>query len=604
MGRIRVLSEQIANKIAAGEVIERPSSIVKELVENALDAGAGSIEITIEHGGKSLIRVSDNGCGMDSEDAGLALKRHATSKIRSEKDLAGIQSFGFRGEALPSIAAVSRFRLCTRTAEQETGVEICVEGGIQTRAAELGCSPGTVIEVRDLFFNTPARRKFLRADSTEMGHVMDAVAHMALVSPGVRFLFKSSNRTVLDLIPAESLKTRAVAVWGEATGKHLLEVSSAVKGIHISGVIGKPCLARHNRTGQTFYVNGRWVRSFSLGHALLAGYHGLLMHGQFPMAALLIDLDLDRVDVNVHPTKQEVRISQESEVKSLIRKVVAERLRQEPDLAPRLRLPGEPAFPMGEMRPSVPPPVFSYSGGTATRFSSLRTEEPVQEEFSGAESDAVPSAADHAGPALSENLIDIREKLKITRILGQIHNTFILAETTEGYMVIDQHAAHERVMFEDLLKNASREKPVSQALLMDEVLELHPRQIAFFRRAISTLRKTGFELDEFGETAWIIRAVPAVIEKENPVLFLKRFVEEVEEGKLQTRLGTLKEDLAALTACKKRSVKAHDPLQPEAVRTLLVRLAACENPFSCPHGRPAFFRQSFSDLERQFKRKS
>ena len=597
MGVIHVLPEHVANKIAAGEVIERPASIVKELIENSLDAGAVSIEISIKNGGKSLIRVSDNGSGMSEEDAKLAFVRHATSKISNADDLERIGSFGFRGEALPSIAAVSRTRLVTCVEGDIAGTEISMEGGKLDYVKGSASRKGTLLEVRDLFFNTPARRKFHKTDTTEMGHIVDTVSNIALSRLDVHFALESSGRKILDLWPTEDLAVRAAALYGEDTAKHLLSFSGQTEGIKVRGLIGKPYVARANRTGQVLFVNQRLVRSTSIAYALQDGYHGLLMQGQFPLSVLFLDLDLTRVDVNVHPTKQEVRISNEPEVKSFLKKTVTERLSREPDLAPHLNRVGPSPFApqAGYSRAA------SVDTGSHFRYPE-QTTMPLEQKIHVAEpseSILLNAAYSAAQPALAQ----AADKFKITRILGQIHQTFIVAETEEGLLVIDQHAAHERVMFETLLKNFRESKPESQGLLMQEVLEIHPRQKEILENSLPFLARLGFELEEFGVNAFVIRAYPSIFKDENPVQALKGFIEEKEEGKLQTDLEHREEEIAALIACKRKSVKAYDPLSPAALQALLERLARCDNPFNCPHGRPSFMKLTFADLEKQFKRK-
>ena len=590
MGIIRVLPEVLANKIAAGEIIERPASIVKELVENSMDAGADSIEITIQHGGRSLIRVADNGCGMSREDACLAFERHATSKIRTAEDLIRIVSFGFRGEALPSIAVVSRTKLLTRLKGEAVGTEILMEGGNLISNHDHSCREGTIVEVRDLFFNTPARRKFMRTDATEIGHVMETVGHFALAHPGIYFSLKSSDKTLFDLLPVKTLIERARHVLGEEESNHLLEVKGEGAGIRISGLIGKPLAARANRSGQIFFVNKRWVKALQLGYAVQDGFHGLLMHGQFPLAVLFIEVDPERVDVNIHPTKQEVRISNENEIKSLIRRTVSERLQKEGDLAPSLKIASVFVPSASENRKS------SYldflQKASFAQGEMLQTAEPSAPSFV-----SVPVSTE-----LSTS-ISVRDKLHITKVLGQIHNTFIVAETEEGMAIIDQHAAHERVMFEVLLKDFEAGHPKRQGLLMDEIFKIHPKQQEIFTGALPFLEKIGFEIEAFGENTFVIRSYPAILAEDSPVQYLKQFLEEKEDGKLRTGLEGYQEETAALIACKRKSVKAHDPLAPAAMQALLERLAGCNNPFNCPHGRPTFFKHTFLDLEKQFKRK-
>ncbi len=596
MGLIKVLPELVANKIAAGEVVERPASIVKELVENALDAGAKNIEIAIRHGGKSMIRIADDGCGMSAEDAELAFKRYATSKITQAADLSSVESFGFRGEALPSIAAVSRVKLVTRTAKASTGTEVVMEGGKTASVKPAATAKGTIIEVRDLFFNTPARRKFLKTDSTEAAHVLEAVSNLAMSRRDVRFVFQSNDKKVFDLLAGESGLYRAAQILGDGMGKDLLEIKAETKGIKLSGFIAKPKAARANRSSQIYFINGRWVRAFAFSHALQAGYHGLLMHGQYPVAVLFLDVDLERVDVNVHPTKLEVRISGEAEIKTFIKEAVAARLSTEGDLAPELKAPAS--------RPMIFDPAYRKASGVSEFPLSLA---PLYPQGGGKPSTGVaePEAPAFYGSQAEvlEEPIDLRGKFKITKIMGQIHNTFLIAETEEGLLVVDQHAAHERVMFESLLKGFTSGKPASQRLLMEEVMEVAPKHREIFKKSQALLQKLGFDIEAFGGNSWAVRAVPAVFEGGSAASVLQAFLEEREDGKLSSSLERQKEDIAALIACKKKSVRAYDPLAPAQIKSLLERLSRCDNPFSCPHGRPSFLKYTFLDLEKQFKRK-
>ncbi len=571
MGAIRVLSEAIANKIAAGEVIERTASVAKELMENSLDAGATFLELALEHGGKSLIRVSDNGCGMDPEDARLAFERHATSKIATVQDLDGIGSFGFRGEALPSIAAVSRTRLITRALRATTGTEVVVEGGNRLGVQDHPCAHGTIVEVRDLFFNTPARRKFLKADSTELGHTLEWVYRLAGSVPQVRFTVKSSGQPILDLLAVTDLKARVQMILGEKEEQALLPLKAERDGIRLTGFIGKPNISRSNRSGLLFYVNGRWIRSPSFSYAVQAGTQDWLAHGRFPVAVLFLELDRSRVDVNVHPTKQEVRISNEPEVTALIRQTVRERLTKGQDLSDRLLI---PPVPSGLPAMAVKP----YSLG------------------------ATPEAIYEVPTTIFEP-IAVKDSLAITKVLGQVHQTFLIAETEEGFMVIDQHAAHERIVYERLLESLKSGRAERQRLFLEEVLELDIRQREVFERALKLLSGVGFEIEPFGERTFIVRAIPAAFGELNATDLIKTFLDELEEGKGDTALEDQPRALAALCACKRGSVKAGDPLHPTAIRALLEGLSRCENPFHCPHGRPVFFTTTVSDLEKQFKRR-
>lgn len=580
MGKIRVLPEPLANKIAAGEVIERPASIVKELVENALDAGAAMVEIEIEHGGRSLIRVSDNGCGMDAGDAKLAFQRHATSKIACLEDLEAVSSFGFRGEAIPSIAAVSRCRLITRFRGASAGTEVVVEGGVVQAVQEHSCREGTIVEVRDLFFNTPARRKFLKAESTETGNILDAVTRMALGAPLVQFALRSGEKTFLRLVPVERLADRMSVMLGGLDAGEFLDLDREREGLRLRGLLGKPALNRGNRSQIQIYVNGRWVRSLPLSYALQAGYHGRLMEGRFPVAVLFVQVDPARVDVNVHPTKQEVRISSEQELTAFVREAVRERLLISGEMAPALQL-------------AAAPP------GASIRDYPLKST-TVSRPDSWSVFDRPPAPGPCAAAEPSEPLA-IQDKLRITRILGPLHQTFIVAETEEGFVLVDQHAAHERVVFEALLANLRGAQPQRQMLFLEETLQIHPRQRELFGRARGLLEKVGFDLEPFGEGTWVIRAAPAALVEIDPVSLLRDFLDQMEEGK-GSALEEAAVAVAALCACKKQSVKAGDSLNPWEMQKLLERLAACENPFHCPHGRPTFFTQSLNQLEKQFKR--
>ena len=586
MSTIHVLPERVANKIAAGEVIERPASIVKELVENALDAGARSIEVEVQHGGRSLIRVSDDGSGMDRADAALAFQRHATSKITELEDLERVGSFGFRGEALPSIAAVSRCRLVTRAEKAATGTEVVIEGGAVKGTQEHPCRKGTIVEVRDLFFNTPARRKFLKGESTELGQIEEVLSRISLSALGTRFLLRSGEKTLLDLPPADRLLSRAAALLGVEGGEELLELEHEQGGMRARGVIGKPSFSRGNRREIHFYVNRRWVKSLPLTYALQAGYRGLLMEGRYPVAVLFLDLDLKRVDVNVHPTKQEVRIANEPEVTGFIQQAARERLTRSEDLSPKLRVAAGLDAPRRKeyaLKGDQPPaPAWGAVMETAVAFPPRALTEPALA----------------AAPAP----ILLKDKLRITRVLGQLHQTFIVAETEEGFLLADQHAAHERVVYESLLRNLREGRAERQMLFLDEVLQVRPAQRGIFRESLPLLAKVGFEIEEFGKDSAVVRAYPACFGEVNPAGILRVFLDETEEGKLRTSLDKAPEALAALCACKKGSVKARDPMELPAMRVLLQRLAGCENPFTCPHGRPVFFTQTFAQLEKQFKR--
>lgn len=619
MSPIRVLPESVANKISAGEVIERPASIVKELIENSLDAGAQRIEIEIRNGGKSLIRVTDDGSGIAADELETAFLRHATSKLETAEDLEAIVSFGFRGEALPSIAAVSRCRAQSGVRDADAGREIRIDGGVVKESAACAPRQGTLIEITDLFFNTPARRKFLRTDSTETGHIVDIVTNMALANPSVHFVLNTPKKQILQAPADESLKDRAAAVLGPETAKDLLEIDGSIEGVRVSGLIGKASIARANRNAQRFFINRRWIKSIGLSFALQEGYYGRLMHGQYPQGILFLDIDPDRVDVNVHPTKQQVRLSNEPAIKSLIMSLVAKRLEQ----SSRVSMEASNQPPTGENADiskeftgsdtadddsTDPPDKQPYATpqrpprddwNRSTRPARTFTlSEPTEPFTTSPQNVPLPVSKIEEQPTF----VDSDEQVLIRRVLGQLHKTYIVAESDAGLILVDQHAAHERVMYEALQKSMELDKPESQSLLLEEVLELHPRQSEVFEEAMPWLQQIGFELEAFGENSYVIRAVPAVFGDEAPKHILMRFIEEKESGSLKGSMEKHADELAALIACKRRSVKAHDSLSLDAMQTLLQRLTRCQNPHHCPHGRPTWIKQTLYQLEKQFKR--
>ncbi len=589
MGKVAVLSEFVANKIAAGEVVERPASIVKELIENSLDAKATRIEIEIQHGGKSLIRVADNGLGMGAEDAQMSLRRHATSKIREVEDLDSIGSFGFRGEALPSIAAVSRFTLQTRSRENDIGTEVSIDGGHLSGAKECSLAVGTIVEARDLFFNTPARRKFLKQDTTEYGHILDVVVGLALANAEIYFSLKSNGKEVLTAAPTADLKARAAMVLGDDWANETIPVNAEIPNVKITGLIGNAAIASANRSGQYFFVNKRWVKAYGLSYGLQAGFHGVLMSHQQPAAILFLTLDSKAVDVNVHPTKQQVRISNEASIKTLLEKTVADALRKNAGA----KMPFEELKKTfsSETEDFLPPP--SQSAFAQTESASTPDAFKLKEE-------TTPS---FVSIAENDSEILIGKDLRVKKILGQVQRTYILIETQSGCAILDQHAAHERVMFEVLMKSFETGGVSVQRLLMEEAFELHPRQLETMQKQIPFLNKLGFDVEPFGDNSFVVRALPSILEGSSPAAIIKEYIEEKETGKQETRLQGASEDIAALTACKRKSIKANDVMSIPAMQSLLEQLAKCENPFNCPHGRPTLIRYSLRDLEKQFKRK-
>ncbi len=579
---IRILPQEVANKIAAGEVVERPASVVKELIENSLDAGANEIEIQVKHGGLSLIRISDNGSGMTPEDARLSVVRYATSKIKSVEDIFKISTFGFRGEALPSIAAVSRFRLATRAKGEAAGIEIQIEGGGLAREKQAGMREGTVIEVKDLFFNTPARRKFLKTERTELTQVTEIVTLIALANPNARFILKNEDETLIDVSKSPELRNRVRELYDAEFESRLIEISGDLPGVRIRGLAGKPELAATHRRDQIFFVNQRPIKSPALGFALNQAFHGLVMDHRFPVGIIFLEINPDLVDVNVHPTKREVRISSERAIQNFMVETIRRHILDK-DLYPEM--------PAGSSD-------FSRSE-TANKFATknFSVKESLQGLFGQETVEALGLSA-----ANSQILIPNSDLEKI-RVLGQVHASFIVGEYDGGIVIIDQHAAHERVQFEAVLNSFERAKVESQGLLVPVVMKLTAQEETMLKDALSILEKVGFKIEPFGPRAYAVQAVPVFVEEGDVESFLKGYLERRENLPDHSPATARQEEIAALIACKSRSVKAKDRMKQEEMEALLASLQKTKSPFSCPHGRPAILKLTLSDFDRHFRRK-
>jgi DNA mismatch repair protein MutL len=589
VNRIRLLPEIVANQIAAGEVVERPASVVKELAENSLDAGATRIEIEAHHGGRSLIRVSDNGCGMSRDDALLSLERHATSKIATTEDIDHIETLGFRGEAIPSIAAVCRFHLVTREHDAPTGTEIQIAGGKLLDVKEVGAPPGTTIQVRNLFFNLPARRKFLRSPPTEIAHINHIVTLHALAHPQVAFWLKQDDRLVFEVAPAKHLLDRIRELYGNQLCGDLLPVTFQDSRFTITGFLGKPGVSRADRSQQHTFVNGRPVDSKTIHYALLEGYHTALMRGRYPVAFLFVEIPPGDVDVNIHPAKREVRFRNEQEVRAAIVEAVRRGLEPKQvgapkevrieDRGPRIEQTPEPAtppwrssilHPPSSTPPEQPPLLQHPAAGVIQRPAPL------------------PHPAHHAAFGL--------------RLLGVIGDLYVLAESTEGLVLVDQHAAHERVLFEQMLKRNESQPVPSQRLLMPETIEVDHRDAAFLRENLDTLQRMGIGIAEFGDRTFVIDALPPFVKKGDFRQLFRNIVDELREAGREVPRGRLSEAAVATTVCR-HAVKAHDPLRPEEIERLLADLEHCDLPYTCPHGRPTMIQLSYTELEKKFGRK-
>lgn len=607
---IHILPEIVAAQIAAGEVVERPASVVKELIENALDAGAQSISVEVEKGGKRLIRVSDDGAGIPAEEAALAFARHSTSKLETVSDLDHIRTLGFRGEALASIAAVSRATLITRYHRENAGIEVQVEGGELRYERPAGAPVGTVVTVENLFFNTPARLKFLKAESAERRHITQLITRYAMAYPDVRFRLVQERVEQFHSTGSGDLADVLVEAFGLDTFKEMLEVSPLpparpdLPPIEVYGFTSAPTVNRSNRGHIVLFVNGRAIADQSLTYAVVQAYHTLLPSGRFPVAALMITLPPEELDVNVHPTKAEVRFRVPDAVFSAVQRAVR---RAVVDQAP---VPGmqpeggsEPAW--GARRDDTHfdyvPPRERTSGEEQLRME-LETPDPGRYRQQQVDSDrfAEPVRSDlvdiPAGPGKPAR----PRTLPILRVVGQVGATYIVAEGPAGMYLIDQHAAHERILYEQFMAQQAAREPVAQHTLPVTTLQLNPTAAALVEESIEILAGLGFNLELFGTNTFRIRSIPALLADEDPQQVIRSIVEDLESG-LGPGEATLEEKLIR-RVCKAAAVKAGQTLSYEEMQGLIRQLERCESPRTCPHGRPTMLHLSGDDLARQFGR--
>jgi DNA mismatch repair protein MutL len=562
---VRILPQILSDKIAAGEVVERPASVVKELLENALDANATRIIIEIEQGGRTLIRVSDNGVGMSKDDALLSIERYATSKIADEQDLFSIQTLGFRGEALPSIASVSKFCLETRNSDSETGVKIVIEGGKLKNMSDIGAPVGTQVTAGQLFFNTPARRKFLKSISTEIGHIADTVANIALSRPDAGFKLFHNGKPIKSWSASESAQ-RIADVLGNDVRESLLEICAEHHGVSVSGMIVAPRISRTTSGGIYIYVNGRCVRDRMILHALSEGYSGRLMKGQFPTAVVFIALDPELVDVNVHPAKSEVRFAVPDNIHEAVRQAVSAALQQADRPKWTTSQPVREAPQLSEPLPSFSTPPL-----------------PKKQE----ETSLWKTGSDS-------------QWFSNLRIIGQIRATYILCESEDGLILIDQHAAHERILFERLKKNNGFQK-TAQRLLIPETIELNYSQIAVMEKLIPELNSVGFEIEPFGKNTVVITSAPAFLKAEEIKPLIFDIIEKMIDINIKSDIRFAKEQCLMLIACHS-AIRANQILSNEEIRSLLSEMDQCDNPSHCPHGRPSWIQWTTRFLEKSFGR--
>jgi len=674
MGRIHVLSETVANQIAAGEVVERPASVVKEMLENSLDAGATRIKISVEAGGKKLIQITDNGCGMVRDDAMLAFERHATSKIKNAEDLLSVATLGFRGEALPSIASVSRLRLETRAAEETAGTVVEINGGKIARVEEAGLPLGTSITVRDLFFNVPARKKFLKAESTELSHIASLVTHYALAHPEKHFELHSAANAMLVAPPVAGYSERVYQVFGKETLDQLIPVAARQALEHVGlpqpppwrrkevdedgeeiapkdpgemrihGFVSKPEIQKLNRNSIFVFVNGRLIRDRLVQHALTEAYRNIIPPTVYPVVLLFLELPAAEVDVNVHPSKTEVRFRQQSVMHNFVRDSVRAALmkaRPVPQFVTEMRAhaTASQALTPGAMTPGIESwePVSGAGSGVGDAESSLATDArngvggdflggggfslqapvppPISQRFQfeggiAVEANAAVSLAREV-ETIPDNgcapSLDVSEEeptlssLGTLRPLGQIRNSFILAVNEDGLWIIDQHVAHERVLFERVLKQRAAQKVESQRLLMPIVLELSPAQQAVFGEISDELQHNGFEAEPFGARSVAVKVAPAGVDASAVEHMLHELLDQFSREDQSLNLEKIRARIAASIACH-AAIKVNMPLEQNKMEWLLAELAKTDHPMSCPHGRPVVLRYSVKDIQKAFKR--
>jgi DNA mismatch repair protein MutL len=612
MSKIRVLADHVANQIAAGEVVERPASVAKELVENSIDAGASRITIEIEAGGRRLLKVSDDGEGMVRDDAVLAFERHATSKIRETEDLGAIGTLGFRGEALASIASVAKIELTTCVEGASAATRVAIEGGRMRDVKDAAHPRGTTLSVRDLFFNVPARRKFLRSEATETYHLTNLVTHYALAHPEIAFTFVNNGREVVRAAPAKDLRERAYQIFGQEFLENLLEVDGGDDQVaRVTGYVSAPRDRRTSRDSQYLFVNRRFVRDRMIGRALSEGYRSILPHGVYPAALLFIETPLEEVDVNVHPAKTEVRFRRQAAVADAVREAVRTALASasyvppsEPapiatataavsSIAPQPRIEFVPP-------PPLPPPVIVQRPPVEASGEEIARdiEVMIQSASQSVQSVALPplnSAQKLAREVTSESLsTNIRP-------LGQLDESFIIATDDEGLLLIDQHVAHERVLFDKYRALEAERRTDSQQLLVPETFDLTPAQAAVFDDLAPELEKYGFELMRLSGRTVAVKAIPADLPSGEARNMLAELLDTVDAEKKSSARETLRDEIAASLACH-AAIKVNMPLAPEKMRWLIDRLLQTSSPTTCPHGRPVILRLSTRDILKGFHR--
>lgn len=621
MADIRQLSPSVINKIAAGEVIERPASVVKELMENSVDAGATRIDVSVEKGGTELIRVADSGCGIRPEQLGLAVATHATSKIQDADDLFDVRSLGFRGEALASIAEVSRFLLRSRTCEEQAGAELEVVGGSVGEVTPCGSPVGTIVEVRQLFHNTPVRRKFLRTTQTEMGHVTEAFTRIALACPRVHFTLAHNDRVVHELAPVESWHDRIFAFFGSEIADALIPVQSENDGLRLGGYVANPSVSRANNRMQYLFLNGRYIRDRSLQHALGEAYRGLLLTGRFPITFLRLELPTDAVDVNVHPTKLEVRFQDGGRIYSQLLGTLRQKFLST-DLTPRVQ--PEPLAPAGAPATAVggreadrqrDASVGWAKGQTASldmKFEHSGGRIPEFKPFGDSGESARPSVTERANSvdSLPAHSSEMAAQVDMSEIAGclpmshsgmQVHNRYLITENESGILVIDQHALHERILYEQLRDKVLAGTLEKQRLLVPEPVNLTPAEAGAALGAEDTLAQLGIDIEPFGGDTVLVSSYPAMLANFNPGEVVRQLAEQILSSDKTPERQDMLDEMLHMISCK-AAIKAGDRLAPEEISALLEQRHLYKDTHHCPHGRPTALVFTREELDKRFKR--
>lgn len=597
--KIKILPDHVINKIAAGEVVERPASVVKELIENSIDAGATRIFIDIEQAGRRFIRIADDGRGMSNDDARIAFERHATSKITSDSDLEAVTTMGFRGEALSSIASVAQVRMLTAEGQASSGTMVEIEGGNVKAVSAAAASQGTSLEISHLFYNTPARLKFLKSPATEFSHILTAVSRQAMAHPSIRFKLTNNKKTVLDLPASSNVRERAFQLYGGEISENLVGFSGGRDSILVEGLLGRPGFTRADKTYQDFYVNRRAVKNPSLTHALYAAYGDMLMRDRHPVGFIFIEIDPSFVDVNVHPAKAEVRFRNQAQIHDLVRDVVRESLRAQgsPERGTTTGSRHDP----GSVKEALSD-YFQTAPATGNRADSKSSV------LSGRrKSDLMPFNAQFDEEVLqqqapsSELSSPIITPAVFLSPLAQVHDSFIIAQSRDGMAIIDQHAAHERVLFEKLQDQFGSENITIQHLLIPQQIELGPAQSHLLSEYLPDLNKLGIAVEEFGNGTFVIKAVPSLLVGADYKKLLLDLLDEIFVHGKSRKMDEMRDEVLSVMACHP-AVKVHRKLDVREMEKLIGDLFKCRMPHTCPHGRPTVVNFSIEEIKKRFKR--